>query len=215
MPSHLDDLLAQAATDDDVFTDADLADLRRDIVRDVTETLMFGAVPAPAGQLPTVHGQAATGLDALSTQALHHREAAGRLARLAAEGPDPDGALYFACLLSLADCHEGAQFWWQFSAGAGNAFAAHCLHLYHLSRGEVRDAGFWAQQALTLADPPTPRAPHTRRPAAAPRETRLPKELQEAVRRLRVDTVEEFGMGRVPHPDSRLADQVEELTDAS
>jgi hypothetical protein len=215
VPSHINDILAQALVDDDVFTEADLADLQQEIVRDVTETLMFGAVPAPAGHLPTVHGQAASGLDALSTQVLHHRDAPGRLAQLAAEGPDPDGALYFACLLSLAGCCDGAQFWWQFSAGAGNAVAAQCLHLYHLSRGEVRDAAFWAHQGLSLADPPTLRAPHSRRPSAAPRETRLPRQLHEAVRRLKVDTVEEFGMGRVPHPDSRLADQVEELADAS
>ncbi|MFF1698125.1 hypothetical protein ACFVXC_31660 [Streptomyces sp. NPDC058257] len=214
MPSHIDDILAQVAVEADVFTDAELDDLRQEVVRDVTEILMFGAVPAPAGYLPTVHGHAATRLDALSIQVLHHRDAAGHLARLVADGPDPEGTLRFACLLSLAGCHDGAQFWWQFSAGAGNAVAAQCLHLYHLSRGELRDAEFWERQAITLAGPPAPRTPWARRPATATRETRLPKQLHDAVRRLKVDTVEEFGMGRVPHPDPRLADQVEELADA-
>lgn len=213
MPSHLDDMLAQAEMDD-VFTEADLADLKQEIVRDVTQTLMFCAVPGPAGGMPTVHEQAGVSLDALSTQVLHHPDAAGHLSQLASRGPDnPDGALHFACLLRLAGCYEGAQFWWQFSAGAGNAVAAQCLNLYHLSRGEVRDAGFWAYQALTLADSPTLRAPRTRQSAMASRETRLPKRLRDAVRRLKVDTVEEFGMGRVPRPDSQLADQVEELAD--
>ncbi|MGB8942222.1 MAG: hypothetical protein WCD21_18570 [Streptomyces sp.] len=214
MPSHIDTALAQAAMDD-VFTDADLADLKQEIVRDVTQTLMFGAVPGPAGHMPTVHEQAAASLDVVSTQVLHHPEAAGHLSRLAASGPDnPDGALHFACLLGLAGCWEGAQFWWQFSAGAGNAVAAHCLNLYHLSRGELRDANFWAEQAITLADPPEPRSPHQRRPVAQ-REPRLPRRLHEAVRRLKVDTVEDFGMGKVPYPDSHLVDQaVEELTTA-
>ncbi|MFE6164212.1 hypothetical protein ACFQ7F_35440 [Streptomyces sp. NPDC056486] len=217
MPSHIDDILAQVAVDDDVFTEADLDNLRQEVVRDVTEILMFGAVPAPAGYLPTVHGHAATRLDALSTQVLHHRDAAGRLARFVTEGPDPEGTLHFACLLSLAGCHDGAQFWWQFSGGAGNAVAAQCLHLHHLSRGEVRDAEFWEGQAITFAGPPAPpapRAPWARRPATASRGTRLPKQLHDAVRRLKVDTVEEFGMGCVPHPDPDLADQVEELADA-
>jgi len=213
VPSHIHDMLAQVAVEDDVFTDADLDNLRQEIVRDVTGILMFGVVPAPAGHLPTEHGRAAIRLDALSTQVLHHRDAAGRLARFVAEGPDLEGTLHFACLLSLAGCHDGAQFWWQFSAGAGNAVAAQCLHLHHLSRGEVRDAEFWEQQAITLVGPPVPRAACVRRPATASREARLPKQLHDAVRRLKVDTVEEFGMGRIPQPDPHLADQVEELAD--
>ncbi|MGW7087769.1 hypothetical protein ACWGH2_30310 [Streptomyces sp. NPDC054871] len=215
MPSHIDTILAQAAMDD-VFTDADLDDLKQEIVRDVTQNLMFGAAPGPAGQMPTVHEQATLHLDAVSTQVLHHPEAAGHLSQLATRGPDnPDGALYFACLLSLAGCCEGAQFWWQFSAGAGNAVAAQCLTLYHRSRGEVRDATFWAEQAITLTEPPAPRSPHQGRPVA-PRAARLPRRLHEAVRRLKVDTVEDFGMGKVPYPDSHLVDQaVEELANAS
>ncbi|MGA4846591.1 hypothetical protein ACOBQB_10090 [Streptomyces sp. G5(2025)] len=213
MPSPIDDILHQTAADD-VFTDTDLADLKQEIVRDVTQTLMFGAVPGPAGHMPTVHEQAAACLDTLSTQVLHHPDAAGHVSQLATHGPDnPEGALYFACLLSLAGCADGAQFWWQFSAGAGNAVAAQCLNFYHLSRGEVRDANFWAQQAITLADPPTPRVLHQRRPTART-EAGLPRRLHEAVRRLKVDTVEDFGMGKVPYPDSHFADQVEELTGA-
>ncbi|GAB2892195.1 hypothetical protein GCM10027074_70420 [Streptomyces deserti] len=48
------------------------------------------------------------------------------------------------------------------AAGAGNATAAYCLHLFHLRRGELRDADHWAHQALTLdtnihLTPPSPR----------------------------------------------------------
>ncbi|MBL1093138.1 MULTISPECIES: hypothetical protein [Streptomyces] len=45
------------------------------------------------------------------------------------EDLDVDGAQVFACMLSLADHPESAQFWWQFAAGAGNRAAAYCLHL--------------------------------------------------------------------------------------
>ncbi|MDT0323156.1 hypothetical protein [Streptomyces millisiae] len=63
---------------------------------------------------------------------------------------EPDGALIFACLLHLADRHEGAQFWWQFSAGAGKSTAALCLYLLHMQRGEMRDAHHWAHEATAL-----------------------------------------------------------------
>ncbi|MFK4069865.1 hypothetical protein [Streptomyces sp. NPDC029674] len=87
-PAGIDNILKQVAADD-VFTDTDLADLHQKIVRDVTQTLMFGAVPSPAGRLPTVHEQtAAACLDKLSTQALHHPDAAGHFSQLATRCPD-------------------------------------------------------------------------------------------------------------------------------
>ncbi|WP_331752082.1 hypothetical protein [Streptomyces sp. NBC_00829] len=209
MPRSIHEVLAEAALPDP-FTDDDLADLKQEIVRDATETLI-GAVPAPAGHFP--HDQAEKDLQALSTQLLHHVDAAEHLTKLAHEGIDSDGALYFACLLSLADEPTAAQFWWQFSAGAGNATAAYCLHLLHISRGELRDADHWAYQAATLTDarissafrPTKGSAQRLHRPSAA---------LRAAVSQLKVDEVEGVGFGRFTHPDPRLADQIEELVGA-
>ncbi|MEU1785163.1 hypothetical protein ABZ553_04600 [Streptomyces sparsogenes] len=62
---------------------------------------------------------------------------------------EPQGALAFTCLLYLTDRHEGAQFWWQFTAGAGST-AAHCLYLRHLQRGERHVASRWYAQAIAL-----------------------------------------------------------------
>ncbi|MFC9623325.1 hypothetical protein ACFTXM_26130 [Streptomyces sp. NPDC056930] len=40
------------------------------------------------------------------------------------------------------------------SARPPNATSAYCLHLYHLSRGELRDADHWALEAATFEGPP-------------------------------------------------------------
>ncbi|MGW0580456.1 hypothetical protein ACWD25_31880, partial [Streptomyces sp. NPDC002920] len=113
-----------------------------------------------------------------------------------------------ACLLSLADAGDGAQWWWQFAAGAGNATAAYCLHLFHFGRGELRDADHWAHQAVTL-DTDIHLMPFSRRRTTRHRPT-LP--LREAVGRLQVNEVEEWGF-QVLRPDSRLAHQIGELAD--
>ncbi|MGW6684927.1 hypothetical protein ACWGBO_34430 [[Kitasatospora] papulosa] len=190
----------------DPFTDEDLADLKQEIVRDVTASMMFGAQPAPVGQFPTLHDQASRRLATLSAHLLHHRDAAEHVSQLAHEGIDEDGALRFASLLFLVDEREGARFWWQFSAGVGNATSAYCLHLYHLSRGELRDADHWALQAATC-DNPVPRTPT--RHQLIHRDA-----LRAAVRALKVDAVEESGYSRVLSPAQHLADRIEELTDA-
>lgn len=200
------DVLAGAECPDP-FTDEDLADLKQEIVRDVTATLMFGSRPAPAGHFPTLHDQADRRLTTLSAHLLRHRDAAEHVAQLAHEGIDDDGALRFACLLFLVDEREGARFWWGFAAGAGNAIAAQCLHLYHLARGELRDADHWALQAATAESPVVPRTPARRSPARH-------EALRAAVSRLRVDAVEESGHCRVLRPAQHLADRIEELADA-
>lgn len=77
--------------------------------------------------------------------------AVDHIAQLAASRQiNPDGALTFACLLHLADREDGAEFLWQFAAGAGKTASAACLYLLHLKRGDVRDARHWAGQALAL-----------------------------------------------------------------
>ncbi|MEV4441388.1 hypothetical protein AB0K09_20660, partial [Streptomyces sp. NPDC049577] len=81
----------------------------------------------------------------------------------------PGRARAFACLLYLSDRRDGAQFWWQFAAGAGVATAAYCLYLHHAQYSEHDMARFWYRQALALhhhtgsdlyphidTEPPTP-----------------------------------------------------------
>ncbi|MFJ9590717.1 hypothetical protein [Streptomyces acidicola] len=208
MPRSIHDVLAQAALPD-AFTDRDVADLKQEVVRDVTATLMFGTRLAPEGRFPTVLDRADKDLQALAAGLLYSDDAAAHLAKFAEEPADVDGALHFACLLSLADTCDAAQWWWQFAAGAGNATAAYCLYLFHLSHGELGDADHWAHQAFTLdTDIHFTRFSRRRTP---PRRPALA--LREAVGRLKVNEVEEWGF-QVLRPDSRLAHQIEELADA-
>ncbi len=59
--------------------------------------------------------------------------------------PEPRSALALACVLQLSDTDEGARFWWQYAAGAGQA-AAYCLYLHHLAQGESDAANWWHHQ---------------------------------------------------------------------
>ncbi|MEV7085688.1 hypothetical protein AB0O07_07315 [Streptomyces sp. NPDC093085] len=225
-PRTIDDLLEDAVIPD-AFPDYDLAASKREIARIVADTLRYetpaarnavalGGSPAPGSYFPTVHDQAGRDLHTLSARALHRIDAAGQLRRLAnTRRIDPDGALYFACLLNLAGWLEGAQFWWQFAAGSGNSTAAYCLHLLHLARGERRDAAHWAGQAADLdagrTVPPSGRM--TLRQIATDHPRRPPSPaLRAAVQRLTTEEDEEFGT--VPHPDPHLAEHIAELADA-
>ncbi|MFE4397935.1 MULTISPECIES: hypothetical protein [Streptomycetaceae] len=62
---------------------------------------------------------------------------------------DGIGARVLACLLHLADDRDGARWWWQYAAGAGDHTSVYCLLLDHLRRGELHDATWWSRQ---LAD---------------------------------------------------------------
>ncbi|MER6289473.1 hypothetical protein [Streptomyces sviceus] len=99
---------------------------------------------------------------------LNEPDAAAHVAKIA-EGPDRgplteeeldvDGALVYACLLSLTGHPESAQFWWQLAAGAGSRAAAYCLHLHHLCVGESRRARHWFHQLThSMADTAPPDA---------------------------------------------------------
>ncbi|MGW8631968.1 hypothetical protein [Streptomyces sp. NPDC055793] len=156
--------------------------------------VLFSRRPAPA---------------ALSAELIHSTKAAERLACIADVPSDADGALYFACLLNLAQESDSALWWWQFAAGAGNATAAYCLHLYHLLRGELRDVDHWARQAFNL-DTGIHLIP-TRTPTPIHCATHSAPALREAVERLKV---EELAQAPFHHPVHRLADQVEHLADA-
>ncbi|MGW2952829.1 hypothetical protein [Streptomyces eurythermus] len=205
MPRHIDRILDQAAIPDTV-TDDELDDLKQEIVRDVTAALMFGAQPAPRGHHPTRMDGAEESLKALSSRLLRSSRAAQHLAGIADDPVDIDGALHFACLLNLARKPEGALWWWQYAAGAGNATAAYCLHLFHLRRGELRDADHWMRQALDLDyDPDFDSMLPRTRPGQPP--APQPHVLREAVERLKVDEA----CGEFHHPDQQLADRIEEL----
>ncbi|MFF5004923.1 DUF6207 family protein [Streptomyces phaeochromogenes] len=61
--------------------------------------------------------------------------------------PGPDWAWILGCLLQLAEAEDGAQFWWQYAAGAGVGAAAYCLYLHHRALGDRRAAAFWHDQS--------------------------------------------------------------------
>lgn len=213
----------------DAFPDFDVAASRRQIAHDVADVLMFDnaaaraagiarkTLRAPVSHHPTQHAQAAQNLYDLCVYALHGTDAAEYIAALAnSRRIDPDGALYFACLLYLADVWEGAQFWWQFAAGSGNPTAAYCMYLIHVSRGELRDAEHWAFQTAEL-DELAEAGNSTHRVTMAItahncRRGRPDPLLREAVQQLAVDPDDDFGA--VPQPDPGLADRIEELAGA-
>ncbi|GGY12002.1 DUF6207 family protein [Streptomyces minutiscleroticus] len=61
--------------------------------------------------------------------------------------PEPRGAWILGCVLQLADAEDGARFWWQYAAGAGDVAACYCLYLHHLARGDTYAAAFWQEQS--------------------------------------------------------------------
>jgi hypothetical protein len=79
--------------------------------------------------------------------------------------PAPRGARVLGCILQLADAGDGARFWWQYAAGAGDDAASYCLYLHHLSFGETYAATWWRQQTRIDTRPapeafPLPCGPH-------------------------------------------------------
>ncbi|AEM88534.1 DUF6207 family protein [Streptomyces violaceusniger] len=67
--------------------------------------------------------------------------------------PAPRAAWILGCLLHLADAEEGARFWWQYAAGAGDDAAAYCLYLHCLALGDSYAAALWREQT-SLDTPP-------------------------------------------------------------
>ncbi|MFP8888045.1 hypothetical protein [Streptomyces mangrovi] len=168
----IDDLLSYAQVGERV-TEEDIAASRRQIEREIAATIWQGALSCESsahtantylGRTPSpdrtrrrthlgtaLHAQAAQDLRAISTLVIRDTHAAQHIAWLATAGRvEPEGALVFACLLHLAHRDEAAQWWWQFSAGAGSTTSALCLYLMHMQRGELRDADHWAAQAAEL-----------------------------------------------------------------
>ncbi|MFI0242136.1 hypothetical protein [Streptomyces sp. NPDC016845] len=59
---------------------------------------------------------------------------------------EPESARTLGCYLQIGGFHDGARFWWQFAAGAGDHTASFCLYLQHLSMGEAATAAWWQHQ---------------------------------------------------------------------
>jgi hypothetical protein len=166
LPRRLDHLLADAEVLTDRAGPEEVAASRRRIEADYAALARrrpdgTTSTPGPAHSLaaflgrsetlPGTHAQAARDLRELSALVLHGADAADNIARLATTHQiNPDGAMTFACLLHLADREDGAEFLWQFAAGAGKPASAACLYLLHLKRGDLRDARHWGRQAAVL-----------------------------------------------------------------
>ncbi|MEU8727641.1 hypothetical protein [Streptomyces antimycoticus] len=226
-PAHtIDEALAHMRIFEGKYTDETREASRRRIARELGELrwIQPGASPAAPSRAPLVrHERAAQDLHALCQGVISDAEAIGLIARLS-DSCDADGALAFACLLGLAGEEEGAQFWWQFAAGAGNATGALCMHLLHLGRGEPRDAQYWAEQTAVLEDWPCQYTPvaHEVVDAAAPAvgvavhidvsddiATVLETAVKDVIEDMNVDRIEHFGA--IPQPSPQLAHRLEDL----
>ncbi|MEU5313645.1 hypothetical protein [Streptomyces sp. NPDC021562] len=97
--------------------------------------------------------EAAKDLRALCETVLSHTSPADVADFVTDQVPAPRSALALACVLQLTDTADGARFWWQYAAGAGQSAAAYCLHLHHLSNGEDDIADWWQQQTDAIAAP--------------------------------------------------------------
>ncbi|WP_329026663.1 glycoprotein [Streptomyces sp. NBC_00690] len=151
-PIRVDDALrdAQVLTHeyDDYDTEAALGRLG-------TPAPRSSPIPQEARQPLSRTEQAAHDLDLAAALIVDAPQAATSLKRfLDHERIDPAGALVFATLLYLAGYLEGAQFWWQFAAGSGDATAAFCLFLLHEQQAEFRDARYWRDQGKDLVRGP-------------------------------------------------------------
>ncbi|MFC5146822.1 hypothetical protein [Streptomyces aureoversilis] len=106
-----------------------------------------GARPAVTpGQTPNASAVAAEDLRALCETLVTHTPATAVAGFVTDQVPAPRSALVLACVLQLTDTDDGARFWWQYAAGAGQRAAAYCLYLHHLSLGETHTARWWHNQ---------------------------------------------------------------------
>ncbi|MET7713375.1 hypothetical protein [Streptomyces sp. NPDC005407] len=230
-PRSIEEALSRARVFEGEYSASQLEASRERLARDLTESrwmqLFSEAGPARNRPPTTLHEQAQHKLWSLSQNVITNDEAAGYIARFE-DDRDPGGALAFACLLDLADAEQGAQFWWQFAAGAGNSTSALCLYLLHLRRGELRDAQHWASQIPGLEntdqyepvpheaiDPEAPAAGITMRfEATADDDSFVPDHaVKDTVDHLDVDELDDFGS--IPQPSVGLADQLKELVTAA
>ncbi|MET9116640.1 hypothetical protein ABZX38_20935 [Streptomyces longwoodensis] len=143
----------------------------RDIVDTVSYATDHAAQPPATYNRPSVtrrrHDaqEAAEDLRALCETLVSHTPAHEIADFVTEQIPEPRSALILACVLQLTDTDDGARFWWQYAAGAGQPAAAYCLYLHHLAVGEDAPADWWHQQTDDVKPPPPPPA-STPRPGA-------------------------------------------------
>ncbi|WP_269859648.1 hypothetical protein [Streptomyces sp. RPT161] len=126
----------------------------RDIIPSSTPATTPQANPAKPRQL----NAAADELRALCETLVLHTPATTIDQFVTDQVPEPSSALILGCVLQLTDTDDGARFWWQYAAGAGQAVAAYCLYLHHLAQGESDAADWWHRQtddAQPSPEPPT------------------------------------------------------------
>ncbi|MGW4759423.1 hypothetical protein [Streptomyces chartreusis] len=131
--------------------------LPRDVVPSPTKSAPDAAhtgQPAPSSS----RSAAAEDLRALCETLVLHTPPSTVAKFVTDQVPEPRSALILACVLQLTDTDEGARFWWQYAAGAGQAAAAYCLYLHHLALGERDTADFWHRQTDNVQPPPQPPA---------------------------------------------------------
>ncbi|MFD0427069.1 hypothetical protein ACFQ60_00060 [Streptomyces zhihengii] len=119
------------------------------------------------GEGPSLRGttrSAADDLRALCETVVRHTPATAVGEFVTDQIPAPRAALVLACVLQLSDTDDGARFWWQYAAGAGQP-AAYCLYLHHLALGETHVASWWHTQT----DEADTGKPASRAPRRAPR----------------------------------------------
>ncbi|MFF4422907.1 hypothetical protein ACFY04_19355 [Streptomyces sp. NPDC001549] len=97
--------------------------------------------------IETQNSAAAEELRALCEALVRHTPATTVAAFVTDQVPEPRSALILACVLQLTDTDDGARFWWQYAAGAGQPAAAYCLYLHHLALGETHTARWWRTQS--------------------------------------------------------------------
>ncbi|MFE6127024.1 hypothetical protein ACFQ6Q_01925 [Streptomyces sp. NPDC056437] len=125
-----------------------------------------GAPPVKSGTFTA----AAEDLKALCETLVTHTPADDVADFVTEQLPEPRSAMILACVLQLADTDDGARFWWQYAAGAGQPAAAYCLYLHHLALGERDTADWWHQQTDDVHTPAATSendAPELSEPAAS------------------------------------------------
>ncbi|MFP1629736.1 hypothetical protein ACLB9X_32280 [Streptomyces sp. 5K101] len=128
----------------------------RTVPRDIVPPTTPSPDPLPAGDTPvkdSTSADAAEDLRALCETLVTHAPADDVAEFVTEQLPEPRSALILACVLQLTDTDDGARFWWQYAAGAGQAAAAYCLHLHHLALGEKEAADWWHRQADDVQPP--------------------------------------------------------------
>jgi hypothetical protein len=131
--THIEDLLSRA-----------LLVRERAVPRDVVPTFTRRTLAPDEPSTPA--NPAAEDLHTLCETLVQHTPGSEVADFLTEQVPEPRSALVLACVLELTETSEGARFWWEYAAGAGQSAAAYCLYLHHLALGERETADWWHRQ---------------------------------------------------------------------